>query len=81
MGIIRILKVGSVSETVEVSAQVPQREFLALEECAHRERSQLPFRWELFNALNRANFTLPVTSVNTITGAGRQMQFGLRYQF
>ena len=55
--------------------------FSLLKNARIRERSQLPFRWELFNALNRANFTLPVTSVNTITGAGRQMQFGLRYQF
>jgi hypothetical protein len=45
-------------------------------------------RWEVFNALNRANFSLPIVMVNTVTagtitsaGAARQVQFGLRYQF
>jgi hypothetical protein len=53
-----------------------------------RERHRVQFRWEVFNALNRANFGLPIATVNTVTagtissaGAARQMQFGLRYQF
>jgi hypothetical protein len=53
-----------------------------------RERGQLQFRWEAFNVFNHANFNLPSTSVNAITGgtivsagASRSLQFGLRYQF
>ncbi len=53
-----------------------------------RERSQLQFRWDAFNATNHVNFNLPDTAVNAITGgaitkagASRTMQFGLRYQF
>ena len=53
-----------------------------------REKSNLQFRWEVFNALNHPNLDLPVTAVNaanagTIVAAdnGRLMQFGLRYSF
>jgi hypothetical protein len=51
------------------------------------ERGKLQFRWEVFNAFNRANFGLPVSGVNAANsgtivtaGAGRSMQFGLRLQ-
>ncbi len=53
-----------------------------------RERDQLQLRWEGFNVLNHANFNLPNTAVNAITGgtitaakAARTVQFGVRYQF
>lgn len=52
------------------------------------ERGRLQFRWELFNALNHANFMLPTVEVDvrnagTITGAqaARVMQFGIRASF
>jgi hypothetical protein len=61
---------------------------------AIRERSNLQFRWEVFNALNHTNFTPssaladPVPYVNaanagTLTAAGqsRQMQVALRLTF
>jgi hypothetical protein len=52
------------------------------------EHGNVQIRWEVFNALNRANFGLPVRDVDvpnaaTLTSAdpGRSMQFGLRYSF
>jgi hypothetical protein len=51
-------------------------------------RSQLEFRWEVFNLLNRANFDLPSrifgnTNFGRIFSAKspREMQFGLRFAF
>lgn len=53
-----------------------------------KERANLQFRWETFNATNHTNFRLPVNNLSlanagTITGAlpARSMQFGLRCQF
>ena len=54
-----------------------------------RETTNLDFRWEVFNAFNRANFALPnrditSSSVGTITalqGDPRVMQFALRLNF
>lgn len=53
-----------------------------------RERFKAQFRWETFNALNRANFQQPANALDkanagTITSAaaGRQMQLGLRCSF
>lgn len=52
------------------------------------EKRQVQIRWEVFNALNHANFAQPVVFVNmpnagTITSAGdpRRMQFGARFTF
>jgi hypothetical protein len=52
------------------------------------ERARLQFRWEMFNALNRANFSNPSTSISggsfglvTSAGSGRSMLFGLRLEY
>jgi Carboxypeptidase regulatory-like domain/TonB-dependent Receptor Plug Domain/TonB dependent receptor len=52
------------------------------------ESRALQFRWESFNLINRANFNLPQTQVDVISGATisaakapRQMQLGLRLEF
>lgn len=53
------------------------------------ESTNLEFRWEVFNALNEANFGLPNRSVNgggfgtitTLQGDPRIMQFALRFNF
>jgi hypothetical protein len=54
-----------------------------------RENTNLELRWEVFNALNRANFGLPNRTVNgggfgtitTLQGDPRIMQFALRFNF
>jgi hypothetical protein len=53
------------------------------------ESRYLDFRWEVFNALNRANFGLPNRTINssnvgtitTLAGDPRVMQFALRLNF
>lgn len=52
------------------------------------EQSRMQFRWEMFNAFNRANFNNPSTNIQagdfglvTTAGAGRSMLFGLRLDF
>lgn len=52
------------------------------------ERAVMQFRWEMFNAFNRANFNNPATNIQggdfglvTTAGAGRSMLFGLRLDF
>ena len=52
------------------------------------EQSRMQFRWELFNAFNRANFNNPTTNIQsgdfglvTTAGGGRSMLFGLRLDF
>lgn len=52
------------------------------------ERARFQFRWEMFNAFNRANFNAPNTNINSgafgiVTGAGaaRTMLFGLRLDY
>jgi hypothetical protein len=53
------------------------------------ENRYLDFRWEVFNALNRANFGLPNRTINssnvgtitTLAGDPRVMQFALRLNF
>jgi len=54
-----------------------------------RERINLQFRWEMFNAFNVVNLNNPTTNVSDITnfgrisgaGAAREMQFGLKLLF
>jgi hypothetical protein len=52
------------------------------------ERANLQFRWEMFNAFNRANFNNPNTNIQsgafglvTTAGSARAMLFGLRLDF
>ena len=52
------------------------------------ERAQLQFRWEMFNAFNRVNFSSPNANIQsgsfglvTTAGAGRSMLFGLRLEY
>ena len=53
-----------------------------------REGTQMQFRWEAFNAFNRANFNNPTTNIQsgdfglvTVAQPGRSMLFGLRLDF
>ena len=54
-----------------------------------RENTNLEFRWEVFNVLNRANFGLPNKTINgggfgtitTLQGDPRIMQFAIRLSF
>jgi len=53
-----------------------------------KERARLQFRWEMFNAFNRANFSNPDTNINggafgLVTQAGnmREMLFALRLDY
>lgn len=69
--------------------------FASLDFSVHRrfelgaENRYLDFRWEVFNALNRANFGLPNRTINssnvgtitTLAGDPRVMQFALRINF
>jgi hypothetical protein len=69
--------------------------FASLDLAVHRrfglwnEDTNLELRWEVFNALNRANFGLPNRTVNgggfgtitTLQGDPRIMQFALRFNF
>jgi hypothetical protein len=69
--------------------------FASLDFSIHRrfglgaESRYLDFRWEVFNALNRANFGLPNRTINssnvgtitTLAGDPRVMQFALRLNF
>ena len=52
------------------------------------EQGKFQFRWELFNAFNRPNFSNPSTGLQSGTfglvtraGAGRSMLFGLRFDY
>jgi hypothetical protein len=52
------------------------------------EEARMQFRWEMFNAFNRANFNNPTTNIQsgdfglvTTAGSGRSMLFGLRLDF
>ena len=52
------------------------------------EDAQIQFRWEAFNAFNRANFNNPTTNIQagdfglvTTAQAGRSMLFGLRLDY
>ncbi len=52
------------------------------------DRAQMQFRWEAFNAFNRANFSNPITNIQSgsfglvsTAGSGRSMLFGLRLDF
>jgi len=53
-----------------------------------KERARAQFRWEMFNASNRANFSNGNTNINggsfglvTSAGSGRSMLFGLRFDY
>jgi hypothetical protein len=53
-----------------------------------QERARMQFRWELFNAFNRPNFSNPTTNIQsgdfglvTVAGSGRSMLFGLRLDY
>jgi hypothetical protein len=52
------------------------------------ERFRLSFRWEMFNALNRPNFTIPAAAIGNPqagqiagTAAARIMQMALKLNF
>src|SRR5207253_9066807 len=53
------------------------------------ERARLQFRWEMFNAFNRANFSAPSTNISSPSDfgivnsadSGRFMQFVLRIDY
>jgi hypothetical protein len=69
--------------------------FTSLDFAVHRrfrlagENLYMDFRWEVFNALNRVNLGLPnriinsadVSTITTLAGDPRAMQFAVRFQF
>ena len=80
---------------ISVEATTNDEGFASLDMAVHRrfglwnEDTNLELRWEVFYALNRANFGLPNRTVNgggfgtitTLQGDPRIMQFALRFNF
>ncbi|HVQ63973.1 MAG TPA: hypothetical protein VMT78_05520, partial [Terriglobia bacterium] len=63
-------------------------DFALLREFRTSETTRLEFRYELFNAMNHANYGLPGLNFGTadfgVIGSAlpaRQMQFGLKFYF
>jgi Carboxypeptidase regulatory-like domain len=80
---------GNAGRNILIGPGLENLDFALFKNFTIREQSALQFRWELFNALNHANFAFPSATINvpatagqiSSAAAGRQMQFGLKFTF
>jgi hypothetical protein len=80
---------GNAGRNILIGPGLQNLDFALFKNFRIREQMGLQFRWELFNALNHANFGFPAATINvpatvgqiSSAATGRQMQFGLKFTF